>query len=469
MKRIAPKDSDTICAESTPTGRGGISVIRISGDRAWEIAINRSPQLNKKTIESHRCYFSKFVDQDGAPLDEVLVTFFEANKSFTGDRVVEISCHGNPLIVDSILRSLIATGARAAERGEFTYRAFMNGKIDLVQAESVLGLIESNSKKSAQLSLRQLGGYLSEKLIAFEDTLVWCLAHLEASIDFSTEDIEVVDHSLLRRRLVEVHSGLATMLATFEQGKSIAHGFRLVIVGAPNVGKSSLLNLLLQKDRAIVTDIAGTTRDLIEDSFVFEGQLFTIVDTAGVRESVDVVEKIGIERSLESLSQSDAVLFVYDSSSAATPQELDLLARCLDKEPILVGNKKDLSLGRDAFLDSLNEKNFQKLGEIDVFPRVLISCFEEQDGTALKRLILEAAKLGAEDLSVVLSNSRHFESLTRAHGCIDKALSVLKAEMGAEFVALELKDALLRIQETLGHRYDDQILDRVFKEFCLGK
>jgi tRNA modification GTPase len=469
MSRIIPKDSDTICAESTPTGRGGISVIRVSGDKAWDLATTLAPQLVGKKIESHRCYLAKAVGPDGSELDEALFTFFEKNRSFTGDRVVEISCHGSPLIVDSLLRSLIHLGARAADRGEFTYRAFMNGKLDLVQAESVLGLIESNSKKAAELSLRQLGGHLSQQLISYEDTLIWSLAHLEASIDFSTEDIEVVDHSLLRARLTSVQQGLSRLVSSFQQGRRIAHGFRLVILGAPNVGKSSLLNRMLEKDKAIVTDIAGTTRDLIEDSYIFKGRLFTIVDTAGIRESSDVVERIGIKKSLDSLKSCDAVLFVYDVSRAADDADLELLKQLLGLNLILVGNKRDLLLGEDRFLSSLNEKNFQRISELKSIPRLQISSFDEGDGLKLKEAIYECAKEGTEDLSVMLSNSRHFEALSKALLGVERALEILTAGTGAEFVAVELKDSLLRVQETLGHRFDDQILDRVFKEFCVGK
>lgn len=469
MNRVTPKDSDTICAESTPTGRGGISVIRVSGDRAWEIVVQLAPGLATKEIESHRCYLAKAVDSEGDTLDESLFTFFEKGKSFTGDRVVEISCHGNPLIVDSVLRSLIHLGARPAERGEFTYRAFMNGKLDLVQAESVLGLIESNSRKAADLSLRQLGGHLSQQLVSFEDTLIWSLAHLEASIDFSAEDIEVVDHSLLMSRLSLVKEGLHRSVSSFKQGRSIAHGYRLVIVGAPNVGKSSLLNRLLEKDRAIVTDIAGTTRDLIEDSYLFKGRLFSIVDTAGIRESNDVVEKLGIQKSLESLKTADAVLFVYDVSHRANQEDIDLLNQCLSQNVILVGNKRDLLPGEDRFLSSLSAKNFQRMNELMSFPKLQVSSFDEGDSTRLKGVIYDSAKDGTEDLSVMLSNSRHFEALSKALLGVEKAMAILVSGMGAEFVAVELKDSLLRVQETLGHRFDDQILDRVFKEFCLGK
>lgn len=469
MSRITPKDSDTICAESTPTGRGGISVIRVSGDKAWDLAISLAPQLSMRVLESHRCYLAKMFGPEGNELDEVLFTFFEKKRSFTGDRVVEISCHGSPFIVDSILRSLIHFGARPAERGEFTYRSFMNGKLDLVQAESVLGLIESNSRKAAELSLRQLGGHLSQQLITIEDSLIWSLAHLEASIDFSTEDIEVVDHTLLRARLSSVRQVLSRMVSSFQQGRSIAHGFRLVIIGAPNVGKSSLLNRLIEKDKAIVTDIAGTTRDLIEDSYIFRGRLFTIVDTAGIRQSIDVVERIGIQKSIESLKSSDGVLFVYDVSKLASDEDIALLKQCLSLKLILVGNKRDLLPGEDKFLSSLERKNFQGFSELKSIPGLRISSFDEEDGLKLKQLIFEAAKEGIDDLSMMLSNSRHFEALAKSLDGVERALDILSVGTGAEFVALELKDSLLRVQETLGHRFDDQILDRVFKEFCLGK
>jgi tRNA modification GTPase len=472
---IGNSDQDTICAVSTPHGVGGISVIRISGSSALSIVLPCAIFLPNK-IESHRVYFGTFRSKDGSEIDEVLISYFQNGKSFTGEEVLEISCHGNPIICQAIINELILLGARPADRGEFTYRAFMNGKIDLVQAESVLSLIESQSQSSARMSLRQLKGGLSERLESIEDKLTWVMAHIEAGIDFSTEGIELVSGDVVDQKLTVVLSDLENLLSTFKTGKSLRDGIRVVLCGIPNVGKSSLLNTFLQEERAIVTEIAGTTRDTIDGDTFYNGLKFTVVDTAGLRESTDLVEIIGINRSYKAQTEADVCLFVFDINSKISDSELAILDSLNPDQTWLIGNKTDVSglkMTQNSMESLLKESkfyrniaNFEHFFERKVF---FVSALDRKTRPLVfDALVSEYAETQAEN-TVLISNSRHFENLNKALENTQRAQLMSSQGAGAEFLAFELKEALICIQDTLGKRFDDQVMDRVFKEFCIGK
>ena len=471
-------DQQTICAISTPSGTGGISVIRLSGSLAISIIRNYCHFIPENP-ESHRAYYGSFVAGD--QIDEVVCTYFKKGKSFTGEETFEISCHGNPRICQEILSLLVAKGSRLANRGEFTYRAFMNGRIDLVQAESVLSLIESQSKLAAKQSLRQLHGNLSKDLESIEDDLTWCLAHMEASIDFSTEGIEVVDLSELKYKLSQILARVDKLIQSYSTGRIVKDGFRLVLAGLPNVGKSSLLNLILEEDKAIVTEIAGTTRDLVEAAFFVDGIKVQIVDTAGLRDSEDVVEKIGIERSHKAQSEADGILFIFDSSQKLSPEDLKVLKNISVQNPtaqlFLVGNKADKYVGSQTqqthdILDQLKlEKmeNLQGLNQSLKDRLVIVSALDKTSGQLIKDLLKQGVlSFEFEDQSVI-SQQRHYENLLVTRNCTNACLGLVDQAASPELTSLELKEALLKVQETLGKRFDDQIMDRVFKEFCIGK
>jgi tRNA modification GTPase len=475
------KDQDTICALSTPAGVGGISVIRVSGPHATSMTRALCEFLPEKP-ESHRVYYgflrSLDVDITGEPVDEVLVTYFQKGRSFTGEDTIEISCHGNPQIVREILSELVNAGARPADRGEFTYRAFMQGRLDLVQAESILALIESQSKRSAQQALRQLQGSLSQELEQIESDLIWCLAHIEASIDFSTEGLDVVDNTVLLGKVHGLQSQIKKLVDSFQKGRILKDGFQLVLTGIPNVGKSSLLNLLVEEDRAIVTEIPGTTRDLIVASFMIQGMKVNVVDTAGLRDSSDRVEKIGIERSYGAQKEADGIFFVFDSSKPLSEQELQELKGIEISKLHLIGNKRDQGDQtsrdrRDKVLNQLKDANFfQNLHGFDSVLKEkihIVSAFDKSDGEKLKEILLESLGREQYEDQAVISQARHFENLSGAFENMMQAEALVKEGVSPELSALELKEALLRIQETLGKRFDDQIMDRVFKEFCIGK
>ncbi|MCK6598240.1 MAG: tRNA uridine-5-carboxymethylaminomethyl(34) synthesis GTPase MnmE [Bdellovibrionaceae bacterium] len=525
------RDKDTICSVSTPNGIGGISVIRVSGQQALKI-VKISIKNPPKMIESHRVFlanFSNFVT--GETIDEVCITPFLDGKSFTGEEVVEISCHGSPTICQLILEQLCEHGARLAEPGEFTYRAFLNSKLDLVQAESVLSVIHSQSKLSAKLGLRQLKGELSKILHEIEDNLLWCLAHIEASIDFSAEDIEIVKDEVLLLKLREVEGVVVRLVDSFKTGKIISDGIQLTLSGLPNVGKSSLMNLFLGTDRSIISAIPGTTRDVVKEQFLYDGIRYIIADTAGIRsETQDVIEKIGIERTLKEQEEAQVNLFLlelFKERSEKTNEmpfnttQLEILKKLnLDSTFILL-NKADLELsttelsslrsnwdrakGRLAslnfsfvdvisflstsgiradsvrvfdfivnFVDYLLQNKYfqdQFLALKWVFEKVLVCSAADP---LSKSVILSAVRSfwlndqsAIENISV--SSSRQYNQLKESMQILSKTIQAIEGGIGHEYIAFDLKEALISIQKIIGVVYDDQILDKVFKEFCLGK
>ena len=472
---IRAGDEDTICALSTPAGVGGIAVIRVSGSLALELTRKLCGFL-PTTPESHKIYLGicRSIDQSEA-LDQVLTAFFSNGKSFTGEETVEISCHGGPVVTAAILRELIKAGIRPAKRGEFTYRAFMNGRMDLVQAEAVLGLIESQTQHGAKIALRQLQGHLSDDFKKIEDDHLWILAHLEASIDFSTEDIEVVTLKALIDRTMNLLNHVEKLISSYSQGRIIREGLQIALIGRPNVGKSSLLNALLKEDRAIVTAQAGTTRDLIEGRVMFSGVPVTFVDTAGLRDSESEVEMIGIERSKSARDRSDFIFHVVDLSSDNWEEDVSGSFADLAEKPnvFLILNKTDLdSNGRrrqlcEAKISEIwTEKGAKERVKHDVFwvsavSRAGLSELEDRVGQLV-------GEIDAENSSVV-TQARHLERLQKIQSCLLNAVRLMKENASPEFTAFELQESIRAIHELLGKEFDEQVIDRIFKEFCLGK
>ena len=464
------RDSQTICAVSTPPGYGGISVIRLSGDKAAFITRKCVSKFPEKP-ESHQAYYGKFLDPaSGIEIDQVVALFYAKGHSYTGEETVEISCHGNPIVCERLLKTLIEQGLKPAQPGEFTYRAFMNNRLDLVQAESVLSLIESRSQKSAEVALRQLEGDLSFEISALESEMTWCLAHIEAGIDFATEGLEVTTQNELVTKLTKCLKKLEYLLSTYQKGKTLKDGLQVALVGRPNVGKSSLLNLLLGYDRAIVAAQPGTTRDMVEADLIYEGIRVVFQDTAGLRdikETQDQIEVMGMKRSREAAKKADLVLFCFDLAEGWNQTDEQWLKSLSPKNLIFLGNKADQPTSlkdRDLIV-----KKLQCLTEVPNSPVLFVSALDKSD----RAVVLDSVKaVGSVDLQgeqVLLSHARHFENILKAKTFTEQAIQALVDDVGPEFVSVELKEALIALQETLGKRFDDQIMDRVFKEFCIGK
>lgn len=457
MDNLFARADKTVCAVSTPSGHGGVAMIRVSGNDAVQI-VRRIAAFLPQNPESHRVYYGFLLHpKTQKKIDEVLISYFAKGRSFTNEEVCEISCHGNPLICDEILQSLVFSGAVIADRGEFTFRAFMNGRLDLTQAESVLSLIESQSRSAKALALRQLEGHLGDQIDQIESSLIRLMAHIEADIDFSTENLETISRPEAAKKLEDILRRISLFLQQYEQGRLLRDGIQVSFFGLPNVGKSSLFNKLIEKEQAIVTDIPGTTRDVLEGATTYKGVRIHFFDTAGVRSNAnDAVEKIGIERTHQANKRADLSLFVTEATRSMTPEEQNYFQQSTAKKQILVLNKIDL-LSADQKIDKHHA-------------HLAVSTFMPETREKVLDAILESVgiDLQTEDVAV-LSQSRHYDLLLQAQTHLDEANRLILDGLGLELIALELKSALFKVQEILGKHYDDQILDQIFKEFCLGK
>ncbi len=472
---------DTIAAISTPLGEGGIGIVRISGKDSIKIAekIFRSEKpLNQ--LPSHRVNYGEIIDsQTGEVIDQVLLTKFLAPKSYTAEDLVEISCHGGQLVLTKVLQQALKCGARLAEPGEFTLRAFINGKIDLSQAEAVAEVIRAKTDLGLKLALKHLKGDLSEKINSYRDRLIDILARLEVEIDFSEEDIETLDRNKVLQEIEEIEKDIRELLSTYDEGKILKEGLNLVIIGKTNVGKSSLLNALLKEDRAIVTPIPGTTRDVISEFVNFKGVPVRLVDTAGYRISKDRIELEGIRRTKIEISEADLLLLVIDTSSEIDEEDLDLKKQVEKRKYLIVFNKIDITS------PDLIRKNEQRLKEESIeegepfnFVQdkrsrtvVKVSALKGDGLERLKEKIVSSALVLQKDQTqgVLLSSLRHKDALIRAKKSLTLAKASLKKKMSPEFVALDVKASLDAIGEVIGKTVTDDILNKIFSEFCIGK
>ncbi|MCB0341532.1 MAG: tRNA uridine-5-carboxymethylaminomethyl(34) synthesis GTPase MnmE [Pseudobdellovibrionaceae bacterium] len=473
------RDADTVCALSTAPGIGGIAVLRVSGAGAWDMVRPLASSL-PSLPESHRAYYCVIRDpENNEPIDEVLVTYFEKGRSFTGEQTVEVSCHGGQQVSQDVLTLIQRQGARLADRGEFTYRAFMNGRIDLMQAEAVLSLIESQNPKVARLSLRQLQGDLSRSIEEVIESLTWVMAHLEANIDFASEDIEVADVSALLSGVCQSQLKVSALVESYRAGQIVRDGLVVALVGPPNVGKSSLLNTLVGYERAIVTHLPGTTRDTVSERVSIEGVPIQFVDTAGLRETEDLVEKIGIEKTRQAVVDSDVLLAVVDLSEPNIVELLGALELAIGKEVGLIFNKSDLrsakgGLTAKAAVDKVfgKEMNSALKAWLDEIPedRIFLASAKSGEGiNEIKQFLHGMSHAEQSDGSAIVLQARHQEQLVIVNQALERAIDLLEKNASPEFVLEELMLALRSLNELLGRRFDDEVMDRVFNEFCLGK
>ena len=449
----------TIVALATPSGSGALGIIRLSGIDAIDIAqsVFKGKDLTKQ--ESHTIHFGNIVDGD-LILDEVLISLFIAPRSYTRENVVEISCHGSAYIIESIIKLLIKKGARAAKPGEFTLRAFLNGQMDLSQAEAVADLIASNSKASQQVALQQLRGGFSTQLQALREQLVTFASLVELELDFSEEDVEFANRDQLKKLTHDITRIIGSLIQSFELGNAIKMGVNTVIAGRPNAGKSTLLNALLNEERAIVSHLPGTTRETIEEVLNIHGINFRLIDTAGIREATDAIEQIGVQRTMEKISQSALLIYVYDAEQitlAQLEQDLDSLQKP-GVAVLTVANKIDLLSSE----------------EIATLPHTqqdaVISAKEKFHIDDLKNKIYHAAikeKLTGNE--TLVTNVRHLEALQKTEDSLLRVLNGIDGSITSDFLATDIKQALHYLGEITGTVTTDDLLENIFSKFCIGK
>ena len=457
---------DTIAAISTPIGKGAIGIVRISGRKALEILkeIYRTKSGKKKEeFEDRKMTYGVIVDDKGKEIDEVLAVYMKAPKTFTGEDVVEIHSHGGTVVVRKILREVLKRGARLAEPGEFTMRAFVHGRIDLLQAEAINDLINATNEMSAQVAVNQLEGKLSQKIKKIRDKLLELKAFVEVGVDFPEEEVEIMESAQVKERLNEIKRQIENLLKSYKDGKILKEGIKVAIVGRPNVGKSSLLNAILNEERAIVTEIPGTTRDVIEESVTFHGLPLRLIDTAGIREAEDVVEKIGIERSLKSIENADVVLFVIDGSQGLTEEDKKLAEKLKNRgNVIVVINKKDAGLK----VSCKDVKDFKACVEISAKTGEGLEKLAETIGRIV--MFEPEREIGSDE--AVISNERQKQLLEKALESVNKVLNTLESGYESpEFLSIDIDEALKYLGELIGEVTTEDMLDIIFSRFCIGK
>lgn len=449
--------SDTIAAISTALGVGAISIIRVSGPESIEIVnkIYKGKDLSK--VNSHTINYGHIIDNNEI-IDEVLVSVMKAPKTFTSEDVVEINSHGGISTTNKVLELLLTNGARLAEPGEFTKRAFLNGRIDLVEADGIMNIISSKTEKSRKLSINQLSGKVSNNIKELRNKLVAIISNIEVNIDYPEyEDIEVITTEKIYPSLLSFKEELLSIIKKSEEGKLINEGINLGIIGRPNVGKSSLLNNLLEEEKAIVTDIEGTTRDIVEGTINLNGIVLNIIDTAGIRETDNVVEKIGVEKSKSIINECDLVILILNYNEELTKEDLELLEKIKDKKHIVLINKTDLEQKID--LNKLNTKYLK------------ISVKDNKGIEELKQEIINLFNLGeleTEDLTY-LTDARSIALLKKSLGYINESINSINNGEPIDIVEFHVKDAWESLGEIIGETYKEELLDELFSRFCLGK
>lgn len=464
MKRVVL--DDVIAAISTPIGNGGIGIVRLSGTGAVDIADKIFVAADGKKLnerKTHTIVYGHIMDnKNSTVIDEVLVMIMLAPKTYTNEDTVEINCHGGMLVTNKVLELVLNNGARVAEPGEFTKRAFLNGRIDLSQAEAVMDLIESKTELSRQTAMNQIEGSIKENVYKLRDEILDMIAAIEAAIDYPEHDVEEETYSEMYNKIKSLIQRINKLLESADTGKIIREGLEAVILGKPNVGKSSLLNLMLMEDRAIVTDIPGTTRDTVEEYMNFGGIPVKIIDTAGIRNTGDTVEKIGVEKSKRYAENADIIFMMIDASLPLTSDDIEILEFIKNKKSIILVNKTDID----------NRVDFDKLCMYTDKRNIIKISVKENIGIdKLTERFKELFFVGEIKTkgSVIISNTRHKGLLCKAKESLERAIVTIESKMPEDFISMDLQDALSTLGEITGDSVDDEIIDRIFTRFCLGK
>jgi len=450
--------NDTIVAISTSLGEGGINIIRLSGNKAIEIANKIYKGKDLHLVKSHTIHYGHIIDPDGdVVVDEVLVTVMRSPKTYTTEDVIEINCHGGIFVTNKILEIALTQGARIAEPGEFTKRAFLNKRIDLTQAESVMDLINAKTEESLQVAINSLDGRVSKLIKSLREEVLTIIANIEVNIDYPEyDDAIVMSNEILKPKIKKIIKKINHILEEAKTGKILREGIKTVIVGRPNVGKSSLLNKMMREEKAIVTEVAGTTRDLIEGYVNIGGITLNLIDTAGIRETKDIVESIGVKRSKKVINDAELILLILNNNERLTNDDIQLLELTKNKKRIIIINKKDLP------------RNIEKEKLSDYIETSIIN---DADVSLIEKEIKELFELGDiknKDLTY-LSNSRHIAKLKNTRKSLIEALNSIEAEIPVDMIEIDVKEAWISLGEILGEEVGDSLLDELFSKFCLGK
>lgn len=448
-------NEDTIVAISTALGQGAISIVRLSGEDAIDIVNSRFEGVDLSTVKSHTIQYGHIVDKD-KHIDEVLVSVFRAPRSFTTENLVEIHCHGGVFVANKILELMLLSGARAAQPGEFTERAFLNGRIDLTQAEAVMDIIEAKSDMSLTLANKGLDGVIYKLITDLRTDLLNIIANIEVNIDYPEyDDVEQLSNEILKPAIQTLHSKISNIIEQSHYGKIIRDGIKTAIIGRPNVGKSSILNALLREDKAIVTEIQGTTRDIVEGTVNIGGIILNLIDTAGIRHSEDVVERIGIDKAKAVIEEAELILFVLDNNQPLSTEDKTLLDATKHKKRIVIINKKDLS---KALTHS-----FENSVEISALHKQGIDQLE----STIRNMFLSGS-INVSDQTYV-SNARHIAKLTETKQALCDSLASIEMQMPVDMVEIDLKNAWILLGDIIGDNSSTSLLDELFSKFCLGK
>ena len=461
-------NDDTICAVSTPAGKGGIAVVRVSGKDAIKCVMKSWHGADLTAVATHTLHLGRMTDNTGETIDEIVAAVFRGPKSFTGEDVVELSCHGSVWVQRQLVAQLIDNGCRAAEGGEFTRRAFMNGRLDLSQAEAVADVIASSTRAAHRIAVSQMRGGFSRMLSCLREKLLEFVSLLELELDFSEEDVEFADRTRLIALAEEIQGAVSRLADSFAVGNAIKNGFPVAIVGEPNAGKSTLLNRLLHDDKALVSDIRGTTRDVIEDTITLGGLSFRFIDTAGIRETDDTIETMGIERTFKKLDEAQIILWMIDGTQPAdhiAAVAADVVPRAEGKHLVAVINKIDSISTADV--ESLRQAVAQCAPEAAV---ATISAKADIAVDALEKSLVAAADTADTDPNaVIVTNARHYDALRHAGDAITRALDGLRTNLSGDFVAQDIRECMHYLGEITGEITTHEILGSIFSRFCIGK